>query len=734
MPPRASTRARARKLSGKAADSDSVQVTPPTSPAIASVPPTPCVTRISPKKREAPADSPAVQMRAPPPTPAISRRLSFGTIEDDVVDSPPLEARGPQSSSSPRKPSARVPKVASAVAEEEIVATPVKNAKRKHESSPPSPSPASTVKASKKVALGPEELKRRRQANPAKRIRPMARLDSNDNIVIVGETRLATSSAGSLKENDLSGDEVDELWPDTPRLSLESKSLVLAMLDVEAEEAAEGDDEMEEDEEGVQDGQEEEEDAGVVSTWEDSPPPKRVEPKARQVQAKGKGRAKAQSGGKEPPLVTGVSKDKVSFDPLANIPPPVFAQELGSSADIFGSAVDEGAASDFNNSTAVDSESGLASKDQAEPLDEMVFLGFPPLLSDVVAYLRSSGIASRLHELVPKYTAHDEPEGVVPKLLDVLGMMRTEYAMPVIIDCLRFRGHGAYVNPLTADPAHFRIVNKKVMFKPSVKRLLYPVFVMPVVVQKCDLLFPTCTSERFQEERLRLTGWAFDEVFSLFSTFIGSVLNQNMVYAYMTESALQFTSRPAKAEATSVHSTPQKSTQYSLAFGRPSPRSINKSGKPVAQAARPPQFTHLRHPHSLGTEDTIPIYDGRSGHGDFRAEDRQWETISGMPRLGVPTPPPGQQPNYSCAVEIPPSERTKFCVALVAFTMGTYSPLDNPTAAHVSFNLQFAILLESWVSKLMPHAVTQQRIDALRVAAASQANTLAGAASSGGNS
>lgn len=57
--------------------------------------------------------------------------------------------------------------------------------------------------------------------------------------------------------------------------------------------------------------------------------------------------------------------------------------------------------------------------------------------------------------------------------------------------------------------------------------------------------------------------------------------------------------------------------------------------------------------------------------------------------------------------------------------MGVFHPVDNPTAAHVSFNMQFAILLGSWVASLAPNNVTAQRINALRTAAASQAQALA---------
>ncbi|KAF9492977.1 hypothetical protein BDN71DRAFT_1591344 [Pleurotus eryngii] len=221
MPPRTASRARtsvrSHKSSGKVADGDGVQVTPLC-----------LLLRVSPRKRESPADAPAVQMRAPLPTPVILRRLSFGTIES---------------------------KGALAAAESTVV-TPVK--KGKHKSPPPSPSPASTIKASKKVVVRPDETKGRRQANTAKRVRPNACLDSDsDDVVVVSESRIASASAASLEENNVSGDKLDELWPDTPNASGVSKSLVLSMLDIEAEEVDEGDDELDEEEweeEGEDDG------------------------------------------------------------------------------------------------------------------------------------------------------------------------------------------------------------------------------------------------------------------------------------------------------------------------------------------------------------------------------------------------------------------------------------------------------------------------------------------------
>ncbi|KAF9488568.1 hypothetical protein BDN71DRAFT_1436061 [Pleurotus eryngii] len=408
---------------------------------------------------------------------------------------------------SPWKASAQADKVVSSAAgwADLVVITSVKKGK-------------STLKASKQASLSPEEARRRRQANPAKHIQPIPHLDSdNSDIVIVGETQLAPPSADFPEENNLLGEEVDELWPDTLRPSLVSKSLMLAMLNIEVEEAAEGDNEAEE-----QEDQEEEED-GALSAWEDSPLPKRVEPKGHKAQPKGKGKAKAPSRAAEPPLAaakkqsSSSSQAKAHPSPPTNVLPLVIAVDVGSSADIFGSPVNAPIAGDFDSLVAVDSkvDGAHALASHAQLLNDVVFTGFPTILANIVAYLQSQGIISRLQysKLLPKYMACDKEEGCMPKLLDA------------IVDSLLFHGYGVYVNPLTADPTNFRIVNKKVMFKLSTKKLLYPVFIMLVIIKQCNLLAPVQTNERFQEDPLCLTGWIFEEVFSLFSTFIGSPLD-----------------------------------------------------------------------------------------------------------------------------------------------------------------------------------------------------------------
>lgn len=69
---------------------------------------------------------------------------------------------------------------------------------------------------------------------------------------------------------------------------------------------------------------------------------------------------------------------------------------------------------------------------------------------------------------------------------------------------------------------------------------------MPIVVQSCSLL--ELASVNPYDQHLRLTGWLFDEVFSLFSSFVGSLLKLDTVYAYMNGFCLQFSSRLAKAD------------------------------------------------------------------------------------------------------------------------------------------------------------------------------------------
>lgn len=109
----------------------------------------------------------------------------------------------------------------------------------------------------------------------------MARLDSADSVAATAPVDISPPKRAppSSQARAASNEDVDELWPDTPKPARAAKSLVLELLDLEAEEGTDGDDEMD------VGGQEDTEEAGGLSGWlDDSPPPK-------PVGVKGKGKA-----------------------------------------------------------------------------------------------------------------------------------------------------------------------------------------------------------------------------------------------------------------------------------------------------------------------------------------------------------------------------------------------------------------------------------------------------------
>ncbi|KAF9491824.1 hypothetical protein BDN71DRAFT_1592081 [Pleurotus eryngii] len=392
-------------------------------------------------------------------------------------------------------------------------------------------------------------------------------------------------------------------------------------------------------------------------------------------------------------------------------------------AKVFRSGGDGGEPDPGNGNTAFengsDREGFNATERHEELMDEIVFPGIPPLLRDIVVHLRASGITQHLRhsELCPRYTGRDDPEGRMPNILYVLAQMQNEYAAVPIFDSLLFRGLANYVNPLTAGPRAFHIITRKVVFKSGVYSTHPAMFIMPIVVKKSDLLAPQKVNDKYPDVHLRLTGWVFDEVFELFSTFMGTLLNQDTVYAYMTSSALQFSSKSLNPDDPASQFGNQNLPQHSSAFGQPSPRGKQRKAE-----------SFLKFPHALGADETIPIYDGRRRHGNFRFEEQQWRDISTLPRYGVPPPPRGQQPDYTRAEELPPFEVDKFCVALIAFTIGTFNPKDNPTLVQISLNLHFAILLGFFNNTLPPRSVSLQSLSSLRATAAAQARAAAAAA------
>ncbi|KAG5221682.1 hypothetical protein IMY05_C4347000500 [Salix suchowensis] len=309
--------------------------------------------------------------------------------------------------------------------------------------------------------------------------------------------------------------------------------------------------------------------------------------------------------------------------------------------------------------------------------DQPTFPEIPSLFDGIVSALKSSGILRQLRtsELVPKYTAQDSEEGLVPDVLHVMGCMVDEYAAVSIYDALLFRGRGMYVNPLIANPRDFTIFAKRVVFASGSRAPA--VFVMPVVVESCALLNMVPVNR--DDMHLRLNGWMFDEMFGLFSCFVGSLFNSDLIYAYMNNCCLQFSSRFHKADSQnnsypggSAPSTPQRTSKASAAF-KVVGSSRNKARQDLSASA-----LTIRYPSSLAATDTIPIYDGRLGRGNFRFNNEDWDRLPSMIRYGVPTPAAGELPDNSHAQELPSSKGNKFVVALVGFTIGTFNPKENP--------------------------------------------------------
>ncbi|KAF9491823.1 hypothetical protein BDN71DRAFT_1510052 [Pleurotus eryngii] len=272
------------------------------------------------------------------PPPVIPRRLSFGSVDKvEVIEESQLVNVSAMLDEEVSFGECE-PVLADLDMEDQAAVTPVKKGvgKHKHGSPTPSPSPVyllsplclipsrSTVKASKRPSAVALKAKGRIQASPAKCPRPTTRLDSDDESAVV----ISYDSGTDDVAKELSESEVDELLPDTPRPTLIEQSLVLSMLDVEAEEDNNRGDE------GEAEGQEE---GDIAAAWDEpSPPPTRL------VKAVSKGKAKA-----EPKPISFASlssrrrpatayKSKVLAGKPA--PPPVVATVGSSSAGIFPSA------------------------------------------------------------------------------------------------------------------------------------------------------------------------------------------------------------------------------------------------------------------------------------------------------------------------------------------------------------------------------------------------------------
>ncbi|KAG9221875.1 hypothetical protein CCMSSC00406_0005700 [Pleurotus cornucopiae] len=693
---RKSTRSRATPRSSKIADDPA---TPPTSPAV-SMPATPRPKRISPRKRDVPLDTPAVQMSDSIHAPPISHRLSFGTAIDGEVDTSSSSQTNTESEAQTAladgvvlDSTAPVKVSAEAVAElttqpEDSKATPTPKGKRKRAVSTVSPSPAanasptpqgkrkrarSTVSpsppakplvrgAKKPILASPDELRAARQANPAKRIRPITRFDSDDEEAstapIVGRAdspvppAFRTSSEGTPT-------------PPIPKLEL-------SFFNDEAEE----------------DNTVEAENLTKIAWGSRSPSPQLTTPSKSEASRRGD-----------------VKKVEEEAESLVTRVNTLLAKSKNMKAK--GSPNRSGRCDDpiLPDSSDDEATPKHGTNNDGPPLS---FPEIPPVLNGIISALESLKILPHLSELLPKYTPQTSDDVQNPAVLHVMGCMTDEYAAVAIYDALHFQGRGVYANPLIANPRNFRVVNKTVMFASESRSPA--VFVMPIVVQSCSLL--ELASVNPYDQHLRLTGWLFDEVFSLFSSFVGSLLKLDTVYAYMNGFCLQFSSRLAKADdarsALSAPNTPQRTSMASMAF-KPAGSAQNR-----ARQTAPSTAMTRRYPSSVASTDTVPIYDGRLNRGNFCFTDRDWDQLPSMIRYGVPMPASDEAPDNSLAQDLPASKPHKFVVALVGFTMTTFNPKQNPTSTVASFNIQFSVVLGAFKSLEKPRKVTKEYIDQVR--------------------
>ncbi|KAF4593533.1 hypothetical protein EYR40_008319 [Pleurotus pulmonarius] len=636
------------------------------------------------------------------PTPPIARRLSFGTAVSGDEESPSFPVENDDDDDTATPPIAVL---------EEVSQSRTPMPKRKRASPTPTPSPpiVSTKKGAKKPLLDSFDLKAARQANPAKRIRPIARFDSDDE--------------GNHTHTPLTDDEKAMIQ------SCLSEAIGTPVAHVS---------------EGLSysyfaDNEDNDEDR-VACDWSQSPSPRRPSasssrrtnskqqekvsmpppdtPTSSTRRANGKERAKAsppppsstrrsncrQKATESSPAVPArPSTKREAVDTPRPLPPALPVDKLSKPnkrADVFGSG-------NCSSPIRVD-DSGDDELNVAE------FPEIPHLLHQITDHLNVSGILSRLRlgEIRPNYAAIDATPPTLPSVLDVLGSMSQESETLAVYDALLFRGAGVYVNPFFADPQSMSVDKNRVVFASGPNSQKPVVFVMPVVVETCCLLSATQIINGSPDKHLRLTGYVFEELFALFSSIVCTLFGRDAVYAYMNQLCLQFSSRSDKVSPASSANSPQKFARNCGAF-KPAGSSRNRPTTPRFGATSLASGVDIRFPHSRAHTDTIPVFDGRHSEGDFRFTVYHWRNIMQLPRFGVPPVDEGNVPDNSQAQDLPELNSNSFTVAMVAFTMGTFGP-EGSSMPPVSFNLHFAVLLGTYNYTEFPRVLTVNELNAIR--------------------
>ncbi|KDQ25072.1 hypothetical protein PLEOSDRAFT_1107979 [Pleurotus ostreatus PC15] len=324
------------------------------------------------------------------------------------------------------------------------------------------------------------------------------------------------------------------------------------------------------------------------------------------------------------------------------------------------------------------------SEDEAAPSTLSPFdLRLPEILSGLEEGLIASGIVSRLRnaELTTKYPS-DRPM-TFPMALDVLTWVYNEAQVVALYDAFNFAGCGVYVNPLRADPANFFVDGStKITHKLGQAKGMAAVFVLPLLVGASSLTKLTSIRANASDGDMhyRLRGAPPPDVWPVALGFLGACYKRDVFHAYLTQGQIQLSTKPLSFEESSPKKRGGATLSRNVAESKPDPNTGSE---------------FVSYPSARSAAMPVPIYDGRfdgnhpAARPGFFFSDREWKNLPALPRYGNKADPKELR---TCRQD------EQYQIVLAAFTTTTFVPKNSDSKElHLSFNIQFAILLADYI-------------------------------------
>ncbi|KAF9489046.1 hypothetical protein BDN71DRAFT_1435669 [Pleurotus eryngii] len=240
----------------------------------------------------------------------------------------------------------------------------------------------------------------------------------------------------------------------------------------------------------------------------------------------------------------------------------------------------------------------------------------------------------------------------------------------VLYNAFNFASCGVYVNPLHTDAINFFVDGStKIAHKLGQVNGMVAVFVLPLLVRASSLTKLTSIQANTLDGDMHyhLCGAPPPDVWPVALGFLGACYKCDVFHAYLTQGQIQLSTKPLSFEKSSPKKRGGATLSRNVAESKPDPNTGS-------------EFVSYPSAHSAATPAARP---------GFFFSDHEWKNLPALSRYGNKADPKELR---TCRQD------EQYQIILAAFTTTTFIPKNSDSKElHLSFNIQFAILLANYI-------------------------------------